>query len=76
MYGTDQLGVSKDIKELLKFDRNELRFKFHFGILIIPKNCPRKTHFNTQCPPPPHGIKKVNEKSRFVRIKAIVFITI
>ena len=47
MYGTDQLGVGKGIKKLLKFDGNELRFSFHYGILI-PRKCPRKTHFNTQ----------------------------
>ena len=49
MYEKDQLGVGKIIKKLLKVDRNELRFQFHCGILIHRK-CPRKTHFNTQCP--------------------------
>ena len=44
------LRVGKGIKKTLNFDRNELRFLFHCGILI-PRKCPRKTHFNTQCPP-------------------------
>ena len=52
MYGTNQLGVGKGMKELLKFDRNELRYQFHCGILI-PRKCPRKTPFKARCPPPP-----------------------
>ena len=46
-------GVGKGIKKLLKFARNELRFWFHWGILI-PRKCPHKTPFKAQCPPPTH----------------------
>ena len=41
---TDWLGVSKDIKEIQKFYKNELRLKFHCYILI-PRKCLRKTLF-------------------------------
>ena len=43
----DQLGADKGIRKLLKFDRNELRFYFHCGILI-PRKCPHKTPFKAQ----------------------------
>ena len=39
------------IKKLLKFDRNELRFQFHWGILI-PRKCLRKALFQHTVPPP------------------------
>ena len=41
---TDWLGVSKDIKEILIFYKNELRRYFHCYI-FIPRKCPRKTLF-------------------------------
>ena len=44
--------MGKGIKKLLKFTRNQFRFLFHSGILI-PRKCPRKTHYNAQCPPGP-----------------------
>ena len=42
------LGVKQGLQEIPKFDINDLRLLFHCGILI-PRKCPRKTHFNTQC---------------------------
>ena len=41
---TDWLGVGKDIEEILKFWKNELRLKFHCYILI-PRKCQHKTQF-------------------------------
>ena len=55
---TDWLGVGKDIKQILKFYKNELRFWFHWHSLI-PRKCPRKPYFNTQW-----GSKKQNYSRR------------
>ena len=44
------LGVDKDIKEVLKFYKNELRLWFHCTILI-PRKCPPKTLFQHTVPP-------------------------
>ena len=45
------LGVGQVLQKLPKFDINDLKLLFHCYILI-PRKCPRKTQFKTQCPPP------------------------
>ena len=45
------LGVEQRLQKLPKFYINDLRLLFHCNILI-PRKCPRKTLFKTQCPPP------------------------
>ena len=42
------LRVKLGLQKLLKFDINDLRLLFHCNILI-PRKCPRKTPFKTQC---------------------------
>ena len=46
---TDWLGVNKDIKEILKFYKNELRLSFQYYILTL-KKCLRKTLFQHTVP--------------------------
>ena len=46
------LGVKQGLQKLPKFDINDLRLLFHCYILI-PRKCPHKTPFKTQCPPSP-----------------------
>ena len=43
------LGVKQGLQKLPKFDIYDLKLLFHCNILI-PKKCPRKTLFKTQCP--------------------------
>ena len=47
------LGVKQGLQKLPKYDINDLKLLFHCHILI-PRKCPRKTPFKTQCPPPPN----------------------
>ena len=42
------LGVKQGLQKLPKFDINDRRLSFHCYILI-PRKCPRKTPFKTQC---------------------------
>ena len=42
------LGVEQGLQKLPKFDINDLKLLFHCYILI-PKKCPRKIPFKTQC---------------------------
>ena len=42
------LGVEQGLQKLPKFDINDLRLLFHCYILI-PRKCPRKIPFKTQC---------------------------
>ena len=44
------LRVGQVLQKLPKFDINDLKLLFHCYILI-PRKCPRKTPFKTQCPP-------------------------
>ena len=46
------LGVEQGLQKLPKYDIYDLRLLFHCYILI-PRKCPCKTPFKTQCPPPP-----------------------
>ena len=46
---TDWLGVGKDVKEILRFYKNELRVWFHCYI-SIPRKCLRKTLFQHTMP--------------------------
>ena len=45
------VGVEQRLQRLPKFDINDLKLSFHCCILI-PRKCPHKTPFKTQCPPP------------------------
>ncbi len=45
------LGVKQWLQKVPKFDINDIRILFYCYILI-PRKCPRKTPFKTQCPPP------------------------
>ena len=45
------LGVEQGLQKLPKIDINDLRLLFYCYILI-PRKCPRKTPFKTQCPSP------------------------
>ena len=55
------LGVEQGLQKLPKFDINDLKFLFHCYVLI-PRKCPRKTPFKTQCPPSPNITKSVQPK--------------
>ena len=50
------LGVEQGLQKLPKFDINDLKFLFHCCILI-PRKCPHKIPFNSQCLPPPSNFQ-------------------
>ena len=64
---TDWNEVGKDVKDKLKFYKNELRLWFHCYILI-PRKCPRKTLFQHTVPPVPLIRHLCRHQFRFVTL--------
>ena len=65
------LGVDRVLKKLTKLYKSELKHLCQCCILI-PRKCPHKPHFNTQCPPLPPFLKLFhNWKLMFDLFKAV-----
>ena len=64
------LGVKQGLQKLPIFDINDLRLLFHCNILI-PRKCPCKTPFKTQCPlPSPFEINYLKKPKETKRVHA------